>query len=102
MAPLLEGSMVPRTAEVVIVGAGAVGCSIAYHLAKRGQRDVVVVERDAIGAGSTSKAAGGIRAQFASEVEIRFSLEGIAAFDRFQEEFGVDIGYVKDGYLFVV
>jgi sarcosine oxidase, subunit beta len=102
MAPLLEGSMVPRTAEVVIVGAGAVGCSIAYHLATRGQRDVVVVERDAIGAGSTSKAAGGIRAQFASEVEIRFSLEGIEAFKRFKDELGVDPGYVQEGYLFVV
>ena len=86
----------------MIVGAGAVGCSIAYHLAKKGQRDVVVVERAAIGSGSTSKAAGGIRAQFGTEVEIRFSLEGIAAFERFQDEFGVDIGYVKDGYLFVV
>lgn len=94
--------MVPRTAEVVIVGAGAVGCSIAYQLAKRGQREVVVIERATIGAGSTSKAAGGIRAQFATEVEIRFSLESIAMFERFEEEFGVDIGYVKDGYLFLV
>lgn len=94
--------MVPETAEVVIVGAGAVGCSIAYHLAKRGQRGVVVVERDTIGAGSTSKAAGGIRAQFASEVEIRFSLEGIDFFTRFKDEMGAECGYVQDGYLFVV
>src|SRR5215210_754786 len=94
--------MIPRTAEVVIVGAGVVGCSIAYQLAKRGQRDVVIVERATIGAGSTSKAAGGIRAQFATELEIRFSLEGIDLFKRFEDEFGVDIGYVKDGYLFVV
>ena len=94
--------MVPRAAEVVIVGAGAIGCSIAYHLAQRGQHDVVVVERATIGAGSTSKAAGGIRAQFASELEIRFSLEGIELFKRFESEFGVDIGYTQDGYLFVV
>jgi sarcosine oxidase subunit beta len=87
---------------VVIVGAGAIGCSIAYHLAARGQSDVVVVERGPIGAGSTSKAAGGIRAQFANELEIRFSLEGIDLFKRFKDEFGVDIGYVQDGYLFVV
>ncbi len=58
--------MVPRSAEVVIVGAGAVGCAIAYHLTSRGQLDVVVLERATIGAGSTSKAAGGIRAQFAT------------------------------------
>ena len=61
--------MAPRSAAVVIVGAGAIGCSIAYHLAARGQSDVVVVERATIGAGSTSKAAGGIRAQFANELE---------------------------------
>src|SRR4051794_2890157 len=94
--------MVPRSAEVVIVGAGVIGCSIAYHLSQRGQRDIVVVDRATIGAGSTSKAAGGIRAQFATELEITFSLEGIDLFKRFKDEFGVDIGYVQDGYLFVV
>lgn len=94
--------MVPRSAEVVIIGAGAIGCSIAYYLAQRGQADVVVLDRATIGSGSTSKAAGGIRAQFATELEIRFSLEGIDLFTRFKDEFGVDIGYVQDGYLFVV
>jgi sarcosine oxidase subunit beta len=92
----------PRTASVVIVGGGVVGCSIAYHLAKRGQRDVVVLEREAVGSGTTSKAAGGIRAQFPTETEVRFSLEAIAVFERFAEEFGVDIGYRKIGYLFLV
>jgi sarcosine oxidase subunit beta len=94
--------LVPSAADLVIVGAGAVGCSIAYHLARRGQRNLVVVERETVGSGSTSKAAGGIRAQFASEVEIRFSLEGIEAFKRFKDEMGVDPGYVQEGYLFVV
>jgi len=94
--------MVPSSAEVVIVGAGAIGCSIAYHLTQRGQRDVVIVERATIGAGSTSKAAGGIRAQFPTETEVRFSLEAIGVFERFEEEFGVDIGYRKIGYLFLV
>jgi sarcosine oxidase subunit beta len=79
-----------------------VGCSIAYHLARCGLRGVVVVERDTVGAGTTSKAAGGIRAQFATETEIRFSLEAIRAFETFREEFGVDIGYRKIGYLFLV
>lgn len=93
---------VPRTASVVIVGGGVVGCSIAYHLARRGQRDVVVLERETVGSGTTSKAAGGIRAQFATETEVRFSLESIAVFDRFAEEFGVDIGYRRIGYLFLI
>jgi sarcosine oxidase subunit beta len=93
---------IPRTASVVVIGGGVVGCSIAYHLARRGQRDVVVLEREAVGSGTTSKAAGGIRSQFPTETEIRFSLEAIGVFERFQEEFGVDIGYRRIGYLFLV
>jgi sarcosine oxidase, subunit beta len=93
---------VPTAASVVIVGGGVVGCSIAYHLGRRGVRDVVVLEREAVGAGTTSKAAGGIRAQFATETEVRFSLESIRLFERFAEEFGVDPGYRKIGYLFLV
>jgi sarcosine oxidase subunit beta len=92
----------PPTASIVVIGAGAVGASIAYHLARRGQRDVVVLERDAVGAGTTSKAAGGIRAQFATETEIRFSLEGIGVFERFKDEFGTDIGFTRIGYLFLI
>src|SRR2546428_2091455 len=92
----------PATASIVIVGGGVVGCSIAYHLAGRGVRDVVVLERETVGSGTTSKAAGGIRAQFPTETEIRFSLEAIKVFERFEDEFGVDIGYRKIGYLFLV
>jgi sarcosine oxidase subunit beta len=91
-----------RTASVVVVGGGVVGCSIAYHLARRGQRDVLVLEREAVGAGTTSKAAGGIRSQFPTETEIRFSLEAIGVFERFREEFGADIGYRRIGYLFLI
>ncbi len=92
----------PRTAGVVIIGGGVVGCSIAYHLARRGVRDVLVLERDAVGAGTTSKAAGGIRGQFPTEVEIRFALESIRVFERFEDEFGADPGYRKIGYLFLI
>src|SRR5258706_14621328 len=92
----------PSTASVVIVGGGVVGCSIALHLAKRGQRNVVVLEKETVGSGTTSKAAGGIRAQFSTETEIRISLECIKVFESFQDEFGVDIGYRKIGYLSLV
>src|SRR5438094_8094449 len=92
----------PRTASVVIVGGGVVGCSIAYHLARRGQRDVVVLERETVGSGTTSKAAGGIRAQFPTEAEIRISLECIKVFEHFEEEFAVDPGYRKLGYLSLI
>jgi sarcosine oxidase subunit beta len=92
----------PKTASAVVIGGGVVGCSIAYHLARRGLRDVVVLERDAVGAGTTSKAAGGIRAQFPTETEIRFSLESIRVFESFADEFGTDPGYKKIGYLFLI
>ena len=87
---------------MVVVGGGVVGCSIAYHLARRGHRDVLVLERETVGSGTTSKAAGGIRVQFPTETEIRFSLDAIRTFLSFEDEFGVDIGYRKIGYLFLI
>src|SRR6266536_2250389 len=93
---------VPRAAGAVVIGGGVVGCSIAYHLARRGFQDLVVLERDAVGAGTTSKSAGFIRAQFPTETEIRFSLESIGVFEGFHDEFGVDPGYRRIGYLFLV
>jgi len=92
----------PKTASVIVIGGGAVGCSIAYHLARRGVRDVVVLERETVGSGTTSKAAGGIRAQFGTEPEIRFSLEGQKVLETFKEEFGGDPGFQRIGYLFLV
>ena len=87
---------------MVVIGGGVVGCSIAYHLVRRGLRDVLVVERETVGSGTTSKAAGGIRAQFATETEIRFSLESLGVLATFAEEFGVDPGFQRIGYLFLV
>src|SRR5947208_8459230 len=92
----------PKTASVVIIGGGVVGCSIAYNLARRGQRDVVVLERETVGSGTTSKAAGGIRAQFPTETEIRFSLESLRVLKNFTEEFGVDPGFKQIGHRFLV
>jgi glycine/D-amino acid oxidase-like deaminating enzyme len=92
----------PRTASVVVIGGGVVGCSIAYHLARRGFRDVIVLERETVGSGTTSKAAGGIRVQFSTETEIRMSQESLRAFRSFKEEFGVDPGFRQIGYLFLI
>lgn len=79
-----------------------VGCSIAWHLASLGVRDVLIVEKlTAPGQGSTSKANGGIRAQFATAVNIGMSLYSIAAFERFAEETGGDCGLRQAGYLFM-
>jgi sarcosine oxidase subunit beta len=90
----------PVTADIAIIGAGAIGCSIAYHLASRGVKNVVVLERDAIGSGTTSKAAGGIRAQFSTPVEIEFSLASLDFFHRFPDEMGGSCDFREHGYLY--
>src|SRR6185503_5459004 len=91
-----------RAAEVVVIGAGVVGASVAYHLAARGCRDVLVIDRaHAAGAGSTGRATGGFRAQFATEINVQLSLLAREKLLRFREEIGVDPGYEPAGYLFL-
>src|SRR5919199_3407208 len=91
-----------RTAGVVIVGGGVGGASVAYHLAARGCRDVVVLERGArAGEGSTGRATGGFRAQFGTRVNVQLSLLSREKLLRFEEETGVDPGFRQYGYLFV-
>ena len=91
-----------ETAEVVIVGGGAVGASTAHHLAQRGITDVVLLERSVLGAGSTSKAAGGVRLQFADELNVRIMLRSVSAFERFPDALGADIGFHQVGYLILI
>jgi len=90
-----------RTAEVVIVGGGVMGGSTAYHLARRGVRPVIILERDQLASGSTSLSAGGIRYQFSSETNVRIMLESVPVFERFAEEFDTEIDFRQDGYLFL-
>jgi sarcosine oxidase subunit beta len=89
-------------AEIAIVGAGVLGTSVAYHLALRGCRDVLVLDRASdFGGGSTAKATGGFRAQFDNETEVRLSLLSREKLRVFEDETGVDSGYRPYGYLFV-
>ncbi len=90
-----------ETADVVIIGAGIIGCSIAYHLSLLGTAHVTVVEQDLICSGSTGRSAGGIRQQFGTELNIRLSQESVRMFERMPEELGVDPGFRKIGYLFL-
>ncbi len=90
------------TASVVIIGGGVMGLSTAFHLAEAGVSDVVVVEADQVGSGSTSKAAGGVRLQFSDEVNIRLALRSLDAFERFAVRPGYDIDLHQVGYLFLL
>jgi sarcosine oxidase, subunit beta len=91
-----------KSADVIIVGAGIVGSSIAYHLTEAGCRSVVVLEREAHqGKGSTGKSMGGVRAQFTTPVNIQMSLYSIPFYARFDEEVGYPSGYKPQGYLFI-
>ena len=91
-----------QTAEVVIIGGGIVGSSIAWHLTTAGCKSVLVIEREsAQGKGSTGKSMGGVRAQFSTPINIQMSLYSIPFYARFEEELGHPSGYRDQGYLFV-
>ena len=91
-----------QTAEVVIVGGGIVGSSIAWHLTEAGCRDVLIIEREAHqGKGSTGKSMGGVRAQFATAPNIQMSLYSIPFYASFEERLGLPCDYRGQGYMFV-
>ncbi len=91
-----------ETADVLIVGGGIVGASIAYHLTTAGCRNVLMLEREAHqGKGSTGKSMGGVRAQFATAVNIRMSLYSIPFYAAFEENLGYPCDYRARGYLFL-
>jgi sarcosine oxidase, subunit beta len=91
-----------RSADVVIIGAGIVGSSIAFHLTEAGVRNVLIIERETRqGLGSTGKSMGGVRAQFSTDVNIRMSIYSIPFFAQFEEVTGHPSGYKPHGYLFM-
>jgi len=93
----------PQTAEVVIIGGGVMGASTAYHLALKGCRDVLLLERESFfGMQATGKCAGGIRYQFSPEINVRLSQLSLPMLDRFEEELGQPIDLRYCGYLFLL
>ena len=95
--------MLPKTADIVIIGGGCMGASTAYYLAERGAKNVVLLEREKfLAMGSTGRNAGGVRYQFSTEVNIRLSLFSLDVISHFEELFGISASYRPIGYLFLV
>ncbi len=95
--------MLPKSADVVVIGGGVMGASAAYHLASRGCRNVVLLEKAPfLGAEATGKCAGGIRYQFSTEINVRLSLLSLPMLERFEAELGQSIDLRWPGYLFLL
>lgn len=95
--------MLANTADAVIIGGGVMGASTAYHLAKRGMKNIVLLERDKFfGTGSTGKCAGGIRHQFSTVVNIQLSIHSIKMLENFESEMGQALDIKQFGYLILL
>lgn len=93
---------IPNTADIVIIGGGVMGSSAAYHLAKSGAKNIVLLEKENFfGTGATGRCAGGVRYQFSTEINVRLSIESLPMIERFKEEIGQDVSYKQCGYLLV-
>ena len=95
-------SGLPARAAVVVIGGGVIGASIAFHLAEAGVADVLLVERGTLAGGSTSRAAGGVRAQFSDPLNVRIAARSLRAFADFGRRPGWEIGLQRVGYLFLL
>ena len=93
----------PKSADIIIVGGGVMGASTAYHLASRGQKNVLLLEKEEFfGLGATGRCAGGVRYQFSTEINVELSKKSLPMLENFKEEIGQEIGYQKCGYLFAL
>jgi len=93
----------PSKANIVIIGGGVMGASIAYHLSARGNNKILLLEKEQFfGQGATGRCAGGVRYQFSTEINIRLSLKSLTMLERFEDEIGQSIDYRQCGYLILL
>jgi sarcosine oxidase subunit beta len=95
-------SNLPQTADAVIIGAGLMGCSTAYELAKRNVKNIVVLEKNAIGSGATGQSSGVLRGHYSYEILTRMAIQSLDTFKNAKDILGNDVGYQPVGYLFGV
>ena len=90
-----------RIADVVIIGAGISGCSIAYNLAKKGVKNIVVIEKSFISSGSTGRCGAGVRMQWGTEMNCKLAKKSIEFYDNANEILGYDkdVTFYQGGYL---
>ncbi len=93
-----------RSADIVVIGGGVVGCSIAYQLAKLGQRNVVIVEKDQVASGASGRCPGGFRQQWSTRADILLMSASIRMFTHLQDEleYPRDLEIRQIGYLFLL
>jgi sarcosine oxidase, subunit beta len=102
LPPMLESSgNVPERAEIAIVGGGVMGLAIAYYLARHGLDDVVVLERGYLAEGASGRNGGGVRQQWATEINIRLMQDSVELCRRFAVDVGVNVWFRQGGYLFL-
>ncbi len=94
--------IIPRSADAVIIGAGVVGASIAYHLAARGCTDIVVLERNRIAQGASGDGAGGFRQQFSTPINVRMTQLSLPYFLDAPARLGTEVETRRQGYLFLL
>ena len=100
MIPLSSGP-VPGTADAVIIGGGVIGLTTARELAREGMRNIVILEQEYIGSGSTGRCGGGIRQQWTTEENIRLAQESVAMYENMSADLGYQVFFRQGGYLMV-
>jgi sarcosine oxidase, subunit beta len=98
---VIPSEPLPAAVEVAVVGGGIMGASIAWHLADAGVGDVLVIERDTLGSGSSAKPLGGVRATFSDANNVLLGHRSLASFESFEARFGTPINLRQVGYLFL-
>ncbi|MCH8103274.1 MAG: FAD-binding oxidoreductase [Chloroflexi bacterium] len=93
--------MPEKTADVIVVGGGVMGCSTLYYLAQMGVTNTLLLERDTLGSGSTGRSAAILRSHYSNEVTTRMAIEGHRVISNFEDEIGEPGGFVKTGYFFL-